>query len=346
MGSLGLLVPLFRDLSIDEVVALARVAEASNFSTCWYADERFERDPYAILASVACSTTAIKLGPAVTDPFSRHPALTASAIASLDEASGGRGRLGFGAGIAGLDKLHIEVRKPGTAVREAVHVIRKLLAGELTTLEGDSFRIRDGELRFAARPDIEIAVAAEGPRMTEVAGEVADSLIVAHTASAQGIRLRKAAAGQAHRALEEPLRVIARLDVTVHPDSGLARDHARVRVGRVLWSHYPRMKPLADLGIALPPELELRLREAGQFVRTHDLTAFTRFADAIPDEILDLIAVAGTPADVTAHFRRLFQAGVDELMVHPLVPPGSTLPDVVAEVGKAFGQAVSTQGLT
>ena len=72
-----------------ELSDLAARAEALGYDDFWLADERFFREVYALLALAATRTTRIRLGPCVTDPFSRHPALTAMAIATLDEISGG-----------------------------------------------------------------------------------------------------------------------------------------------------------------------------------------------------------------------------------------------------------------
>lgn len=333
---LSLLVPLFRDLRVTEVVDLARVAEGAGYGTVWYADERFERDPYAVLAAIAAATTTIGVGPAVTDPFSRHPALTAVAIGALDEVARGRARLGMGAGVAGLDKLHIAADRPATAVREAISIIRGLLAGHAVTLNGATARISAGELRFRARPDIEIAVAAEGPYMTRMAGAWADSVIVAHVATAPALAPRVTLAHEEPRQRPKRLHVVARLDVTVSGDGDLARAKARIRAGRVLWSQYPRIATLEALGMTLPPELDRRLRGAGPFRRTHDLSVFEQFSDAIPDDLLRVFAVAGTEADVARQFRELLDGGVDELMVHPLLVSAQELPDSVAAVGRAF----------
>lgn len=341
---LSLLVPLFRDLPVSEVVALARVAEGAGYGTVWYADERFERDPYVVLTAIAGATSTIRVGPAVTDPFSRHPALTAVAIGALDEVSRGRARLGIGAGVAGFEKLHIGIDRPATAVREAMSIIRGLLAGEAVTLNGATVRITDGQLRFRARADIELAVAAEGPRMTRMAGAWADSMIIAHVATAPAMEPRLALAFETPRRRSEPLRKIARLDVTIGENGQAARAKARVRVGRVLWSQYPHVATLTALGLALPPELDRRLRDAGPFRRTHDLAAFQQFADAIPDDLLRVFTVAGTEDEVATQFRDLLDGGVDELMIHPLLVPGQELSESVAAIGRAF-QRTRTSGV-
>src|SRR5512134_3441110 len=109
---------------------LAVLAESAGFDDFWLADERFFREVYACLTLCALRTRRIRLGPCVTDPYSRHPALTAMAIATLDEIAGGRALLGIGAGISGFAELGVVREKPARAIREAVTLIRRLLAGE------------------------------------------------------------------------------------------------------------------------------------------------------------------------------------------------------------------------
>ena len=81
-----------------ELMRTVQRAEELGFGAFWYADERFYHETYVGLTACALATSRIRLGPGVTDPYSRHPALTAMAVGSLDELSGGRAVLGFGAG--------------------------------------------------------------------------------------------------------------------------------------------------------------------------------------------------------------------------------------------------------
>jgi 5,10-methylenetetrahydromethanopterin reductase len=72
------------------LVEVAKLAEATGYDHFWLADERFFREVYGSLTLVAHHTSRITVGTCVTDPYSRHPALTAMAIATLDESRAGR----------------------------------------------------------------------------------------------------------------------------------------------------------------------------------------------------------------------------------------------------------------
>src|SRR4030081_393508 len=95
------------NVPVAQMVERAKLAEAHGYDTLWVADERFYREVYSTLAILAQHTKRVHLGTCVTDPFARHPALTAMAIATLDEISGGRALLGICAGVSGFRELGI-----------------------------------------------------------------------------------------------------------------------------------------------------------------------------------------------------------------------------------------------
>src|SRR5215510_4202692 len=125
---IGLL--MLGDAPVQVMLERARRAEAVGYDTVWVADERFYREVYSCLTHFAGHTSKVLLGPCVTDPYSRHPALTAMVIATLDEISGGRAILGIGAGISGFAELRISRRMPARAIREMIEVVQALLQGE------------------------------------------------------------------------------------------------------------------------------------------------------------------------------------------------------------------------
>src|SRR5919109_1211303 len=83
---------------VAELLQVAEEVERLGYRYLWVNDERLERDPFTVLPAIAQRTERIRLGPGVTNPYSRHPALIATAMATLDELSGGRTVLGLGAG--------------------------------------------------------------------------------------------------------------------------------------------------------------------------------------------------------------------------------------------------------
>lgn len=92
----------------------------------------------------ALGTSRLRLAPCVTDPYTRHPAITAMQIATLDEITGRRALLVMGAGRGGFREMGLAQPSPATALKEAVVLIRQLLRGETVTYEGKIVRFHDG----------------------------------------------------------------------------------------------------------------------------------------------------------------------------------------------------------
>jgi len=207
---------------------LAQLAERTGYDYLWLADERFFREVYASLTFCALRTQRIKLGPCVTDPYSRHPALTAMAIATLDELSGQRAVLGLGAGVSGFRELGIARDKPGVGLREAVDVIRQLLAGETVTYPGSVVRVDGAHLDFKpVRAEIPMYIASQRPVGVRAAGRVANGAIMQGcVAEPLFTFFRDTVIAGAREAGRDPARIdlVARINVCVHDDRKVARD--------------------------------------------------------------------------------------------------------------------------
>lgn len=310
----------------QDLMRYAARSEELGFDALWYGDEKFYREVYTGLAACALATSRIALGPGVTEPYTRHPALTALAMGSLDEISGGRAVLGYGAGRVGFPQMGIVMEKPALRLRESMQVIRRLWAGERFSFQGETVSWNDAKLQFPTRADIPIYLAADGPHTLSLGGEVADGVIVPHCASPRILepKLEHVRKGSAKAARKMP-PVIARLDVSLSRDREKARYQGRLRLARFLWSQYPNIGYLETHGLSLPAELDRRFREAGPFQRTQERAAFLPFADAIPAELVFPIACAGTPEDVADQLRGVFAAGADGVMAYLQIAPGETM---------------------
>ncbi len=170
---------LIPEAPITAMVDLATRAEALGFDRCWVYDEGLAtRDLYVTLSAIANATSRIKLGPGITNPYTRHPAQTAAAIASVDELSEGRAFLGIGAGGSlTLDPLGIRRPRPLTAVRETIDVCRGLWSGQPVDFDGTHTQLRSARLGHG-RPDIEVWLAGRGPKMLHLGGAQADGVML------------------------------------------------------------------------------------------------------------------------------------------------------------------------
>jgi 5,10-methylenetetrahydromethanopterin reductase len=325
---------LLGDVTVAQLIERAKLGETNGYSTVWVADERFYREVYSCLGQLAAHTSRVLLGPCVTDPFARHPALTAMAIATLDEISGGRAILGIGAGISGFAELGIDRRKPARAIGEAIELIRRLLRGETVDFRGDVVAFEHGRLSFLPiRPEIAIYVASNGPLGQRIAAELADGVIMEACASAAEIRAFRAAVERsARRAGRDPqaVRVIARLNTCIAADGRAARDAVRPTVARYLGAGRLRSRTAAGEGLALPAEALATVAGAAYAA---GVTPYLPLLPLITDRHVDAFTLAGTVDEVTEHAIALREAGADAIIARPFAPEGGTIEETIVELG-------------
>jgi 5,10-methylenetetrahydromethanopterin reductase len=159
-------VNLIPEAPAASIVELAQHAEQRGFQRCWVYDEGLAaRDVYITLTAIAVATSTIRLGPGITNPYTRHMTSTIGAIAALDELSGGRAFLGVGAGGSmTLDPIGLSRPKPVRAVRELIEASRALFSTDPAEYSGEFVEIHGAALDYA-RPSTEVWLAGRGPRM-------------------------------------------------------------------------------------------------------------------------------------------------------------------------------------
>jgi len=160
---------LFPEAPAAELVETFVAAEELGLDEVWIGDEGpAHQDPFAVLAAAAVRTSRIALGVAVTNPYLRHPAVTASAMAAVAELSGGRAILGLGAGGGvALDPVGIARTEPLKRTRDAVRVARAVVDGRAT----EGYRPPEGAARHAPLP---IFIGARGEAFNRYASAEAD----------------------------------------------------------------------------------------------------------------------------------------------------------------------------
>jgi 5,10-methylenetetrahydromethanopterin reductase len=325
---------LLGDAPVAQLVARAKLAEAHGYSAVWVADERFYREVYTCLGQIAAHTSQILLGPCVTDPYTRHPALTAMAIATLDEISGGRTVLGIGAGISGFAELGIDRRKPARATREAIAMIRALLRGETVEVDSDVVAFHQGRLSFSPlRPELSVYVASNGPLGQRVAAELADGVIIEACASVEEVcALRAAITADAGKAGRDPraVRVIARLNTCIAADGRMARDAVRLSVARYLGAGRLRTRTTEAQGLALPAEA---VASVAGVAYGAGMMPYSPLLPQITDRHVDAFVLAGTVEEVAEHVIALRAAGADAIIARPFAADGGTVEETIVKLG-------------
>lgn len=327
---------------VGELVDQAVEAERLGYRWLWVNDERLERDPFTVLAAMAVRTERIRLGPGVTNPYSRHPALVATAMATLDELSGGRAALGLGAGGTNHRALAVERTAPVAALREAVELTRALWAGEVVTVDGKVVQAREARLDFPApRPHLPVYIGARGPRVLELAGAVADGVIVGNMATREGwaYALPRIAAGAAGAGRElADIRLTAWLYACVADDEEEALDAIRPMAATSLVTSRP---VLGELGIEMPPDFA-RTMEAHEWSLARETV--TEAGRTLPAELVRRFGLAGTPETCRTRLRELLDA-VPQISQVTIVPFASVTGSV-AETVERFIEGVALEPAT
>jgi 5,10-methylenetetrahydromethanopterin reductase len=310
---------------IAELAVRARVFEALGYDDIWVPDERLLRNVYLSLAAAGAATERVRLGPAVTNPYTRHPALTAAAIATLDECCAGRASLALAPG-GGLGAYGIERRHPVGVLREAVEIIRALTAGETLTYPGRYFTINGAHLDFPPLRQVPIYLAARGPRILQLAGEIADGVIIGGFARPEGIAFAQEMVGKGLRSAgrsRQAIRQMAWLYVSASED----REAARVAVSKQVLASITTSRPILEqIGVRLPAALASHLESTGwAYPKESPLEA----AALVPEEILQAFAIYGTPEECVRRLDEVWSCGIDE-MCFVLFPVAGETPEVLA----------------
>jgi len=168
------IVPL---MSATDVVAIALEAERVGYDYCLVADEGFHPDIYACLGAIARETERMTIGP-VTNGYTRHPAVTAAGVATLNDLSGGRALVTLVAGGSMvLNPMGIERERPYRVMRDLVQVMKALWSGETVTWQGDTHNLVDAQLSSGPH-EIPIWISSRGPLLLRLAGRHADGILL------------------------------------------------------------------------------------------------------------------------------------------------------------------------
>jgi len=325
------------------MIDIARLAEQSGFGTICFADERFYREVYTSLAVLAANTSTIQLGTCVTDPYSRHPAMTAAAIATLDEFSSKRAFLGIGTGLSGFAEMGVDRRKPVLAMREAIAIIRALLKGDTIDFQGEIFSFHAGKLNFApVRADLPIHIASNGPMGQVLAGRVADGAIMEGCGTPEEAKVFVSRVrGAAREAGRDPasVRCIARLNCCIAEDSAVAHDTLRLRAAKTIAGGYMPFATLGELGLALPPEA---LEKVAGLPYNVGFAPYEQILPWVGDSHVEAVTLAGTAEEIARRVSAIRDSGIDNIIISPAPAPGGSVEAVIRSFAEEVWPAFSS----
>ena len=300
------------------VVELARQAETHGFEYVWTFDSHILwEEPYVIYSAILAATRKVIVGPMVTNPATRDWTVTASVYATLNEMFGNRTVCGIGRGDSAV---RVTNGAPVTVkqMRESIQVIRELANGRDAEYKGSTLRFPWGT---ASR--LEVWVAAYGPKMLALAGEVGDGFILQLAdpdVTAWTIKAVKEAAAAAGRDPDSvTICVAAPAYVTDGSDDSLAHAREQCRwFGGMVGNHVAdivgRYGDEGSSGIPQALTDYIKGRE-GYDYNEHGRAGNTHAA-FVPDEIVDRFCIIGPPEHHVARLRELKSLGVDQFSIY------------------------------
>ncbi len=295
-------------------IDLAKVADANGYDSIWFAENPFNRGVLPAASACAAATARIHIGVGVFNPYNRHPTLIAMEIGALDELAQGRARLGIGSGIASAtERMGLSTERPLAAVRDAITIVRAMLAGEAVSHAGRAFSAREAKLEYRARPDMPLLMAARGEQALALCGRIADGLMISNMCppdfTRHAVEIVRKSAHEAGR--PPPAEVVQYVPCAARPDRSEAVSLAKETIGDMLpgfWSLSQRV-PAAKAALLRAGGLA----EADFISAVERLQAGERPLDALDERFVAAFAIAGTAEDCVVQARRYREAGANEV---------------------------------
>jgi 5,10-methylenetetrahydromethanopterin reductase len=292
--------------------AIAEI-EDGGFASLWMTDSSLHaRNAYVYLALAATKSRTLRLGTAVTHPYTRHPAVNLSAIAAIDELSGGRAIYGIGAGDRPVTELGFRPARV-QVVREMVEVTRRLLAGETLTRQGPAFRFDNAELRYGRRADLPIYLAASGPKMLRLTGEIADGGLILAGLFPESVHF---VSGMVAEGASDAGRDTCAVDLVFMLYGSVGPDRRQaVEESRTMAAWFCQTAPHYLSMAKFDPDLVRKVQAAyagGEFHHAREA------AQLCPDEMVEMFTLGGTPDDAVARITQLTALGVRAFNFFPI----------------------------
>ncbi len=307
---------------IREGMKLAQFAEKHGFEAVWQAESRLVRDAIVPMAAFAAVTERIKIGSGVINNWTRNIGLLAATFLTLDDLAPDRIICGIGAWWDPLAKnVGINRRKPLTAMRETIEVMRRLLNMENVTFEGEFHQVSGIELdvvhgRREPR-NMPIMIGATGPQMMELTGEIADGAVLNYCVppdyNDEAIARLKAGLAKSGRTLadlDRPQLMIC----SVHTDRAKALDGARWML-----TQYIAQQPHITKASNTPKETVEKIQSILGWPATKE--QIREAMKLVPDELVQRVTASGTPEEVKAKVREYVKRGCTCPILYPLGDP-------------------------
>ena len=302
------------DPPVSRVVELATLAEEHGFDYVWAWDSHvLWQEVYPVFTLIAANTTRVKIGPCVTNPATRDVTVTASALATLNEISGGRMVMGIGRG----DSARRVIGKPPVTVEhmeEACRQIRELAEGREIDYEGTPT-----QLKWSTGAKLPVWVAAYGPKALRSAGRVADGLIMQLADPyivEWSLRYVREGAEEAGRDVGD-IQIMSAAPAYITDDLEHARDQVRWFPALVSNHVVDLVKRYADTD--LPQELTDYIDARDHYDYSEHGRTGAEHAEFVTDEVVDRFCMIGTAERCRTKLEELEALGVRQFNIYSMV---------------------------
>ena len=308
--------------SLQDGIKYVQYAEAHGFEAVWQAESRLVRDAIVPMAAFAATTSRIKIGSGVINNWTRNIGLLASTFLTLDDLAPNRIICGIGAWWDPLAaNVGIERRKPLLAMRETIEVLRRLLAMENVTFDGEFHKVKGIELdvvhgRREPR-NVPVFIGATGMKMMEMTGEIADGAVLNYCVPPEynddAMEQLAAGAKRAGRSLDEidrPQLIVC----SVHNDRATAIKGAKRLLTQYL-AQQPHIAKASGVSADIVGKVQSILGWPATKEQVEEAMQF------VPDEFVLKISATGTPADVRARVQQYVDRGCTCPILYPMGDP-------------------------
>ncbi len=308
--------------SLQEGMKLVQYAEEKGFEAVWQAESRLVRDAIVPMAAFAAITSKIKVASGVTNNWTRNIGLLAATFLTLDDLAQDRIICGIGAWWDPLaSKVGIDRRKPLTAMRETIEVMRKLLAMERVTFNGEFHHVDDIMLdvvhgRKEPR-NVPMYIGATGMKMMELAGEIADGVCMNYLVNPKynlealdAIEVGAKRTGRTLDDIDRPQLMICSVD----HDRKKALDKARK-----MMTQYLGQQPHLMKASGVSQELLDDIHQVLTWPATDE--QIESAMHLVPDDVVQMCTASGSPEEVKAKVREYIDNGCTCPILYPLGDP-------------------------
>jgi 5,10-methylenetetrahydromethanopterin reductase len=316
---------------LREGIKYVQYAEEHGFEAVWQAESRLVRDAIVPMAAFAATTHRIKIGSGVINNWTRNAALIAATFLTLDDLAPDRAILGIGAWWDPLaHNVGIDRRKPLVAMREVVTVVRRLLASERVTFQGEFVNVTDIQLdvvhgRKGPR-NVPIYIGATGMQMMELTGEIADGVVLNYLVSPKyngealaHLEVGAKKAGRKLESIDRPQLIVCSMD----SDRKIALDNARKLV-----TQYLGQQPHIMKASGVSQELLDEINQVLKWPATEE--EIEKAMSLVPDDVVQLITASGTPEECRTKVQEYLSSGATCPILYPLGPDVKLMIDTFA----------------